>query len=174
MQLSGNLDESPMTEPHPFPPADKWEFTQHHPFRDSYDSRRRSVYLMTARLNARPYFTTFDGADRNASTATRDSSVTTVQSLYLLNNEFFHQQASGFADALIRDCTSDDERIRMAFERATARRPSNEEYVSAQDFVNQMRVRMDSSGVPREEQAHELWTALARAILRTNAFLYVD
>ena len=115
LALSGELDLSPMIEPHPFPPVEKWQFTQHHPFRDSYDSNRRSVYLMTARLNARPYFNSFDGADRNASTAVRDSSVTTVQSLYLLNNDFVHQMATGFADRLIRESSIDEARLQRSF-----------------------------------------------------------
>ncbi len=79
---------------------------------------------MTARLNARPYFTSFDGADRNASTAMRDSSVTTVQSLYLLNNEFVHGQAAAFADRLMDECSNDEARLQRAFEVAIAR-PAN-------------------------------------------------
>ena len=69
--LSGDLETAGMDEPHPFPPAEKWGYTQHHPFRDSYDSNRRSVYLMTQRIQRHPFLALFDGPDTNAGTASR-------------------------------------------------------------------------------------------------------
>jgi hypothetical protein len=174
LALSGQLDLSAMNEPHPFPPVDQWEFTQHHPFRDCYENNRRSVYLMTARLNARPYFTSFDGADRNASTATRDSSVTTVQTLYLLNNEFVHQQAEGFAARLIQESSIDDARVQRAFELATGRPPSSEERIAASKFLAQLSERLEPTVASEAELEQAAWAGLARALFRTNAFLYVD
>ncbi|HEY8505692.1 MAG TPA: DUF1549 and DUF1553 domain-containing protein, partial [Gemmataceae bacterium] len=47
LALGGNLDRSVTPGPHPFPPAEKWNFTQHYPFKDDYPTDRRSVYLMT-------------------------------------------------------------------------------------------------------------------------------
>eukprot|EP00913_Durusdinium_trenchii_P023462 g22040.t1 len=122
LAISGALDDSMMTGPHPFPPASKWKYTQHHPFRDRYPSNRRSVYLMTARLNTRPFFTTFDGADRNATTPTRDSSVTTIQSLYLLNDAFVHEQAGKFAEQLLQSPAADAARIRTAYLKTLGRK----------------------------------------------------
>ncbi|MDA1232286.1 MAG: DUF1553 domain-containing protein, partial [Planctomycetota bacterium] len=137
--ISGDLDTSKMNEPHPFPPAEKWAYTQHHPFRDRYDSNRRSVYLMTARLNARPYFTTFDGADRNASTSKRDSSVTTVQSLYLLNNDWVHERAAHFSQRLIQERDNDDARLSLAFELTLGRPSGSEDKTIATAFMQTLR-----------------------------------
>jgi len=172
--LSGELDTSMMNEPHPFPPVNKWQFTQHHPFRDSYDSNRRSVYLMTARLNARPFFTTFDGANRNASTATRDNSVTTVQSLFLLNNDFVHQRAEKFATRLIKESSSSASRLKLAFELTLGRPPTAAEQASAEDYFNRLQKVLQNGNSSGENADHALWASFARSIFRTNEFLYVD
>ncbi|TWT35092.1 Planctomycete cytochrome C [Thalassoglobus neptunius] len=172
--LSKELDTSMMKEPHPFPPVDKWQFTQHHPFRDSYESKRRSVYLMTARLNARPFFTTFGGADRNASTATRDSSVTSVQSLFLMNNDFIHQQAAQFADRLLKKTSSDSDRVRLAFELVVGRFPTAAEQSTVDNYLKQLRRELGTEESKESDVEHELWTSFARSMFRMNEFLYVD
>jgi len=172
--LSDDLDPSMMMESHPFPPVDKWQFTQHHPFRDSYESNRRSVYLMTARLNARPFFTTFDGADRNASTATRDSSVTTVQSLFLLNNDFVHQRAGKLAARLLHEAPSDDSRLNLVFELTTGRPPTSEEQVAASEYIRRLRSTLQAADAVGGDLEQKLWSSIARSMFRTNEFLYVD
>ncbi len=52
---------------------------------------------MTQRIQRHPYLAIFDGADPSTSTATRMVTTTPLQSLYLLNNEFVHQQADRVA-----------------------------------------------------------------------------
>jgi hypothetical protein len=174
LTLSGELDNSMLTEPHPFPPVEKWDFTQHHPFRGVYDSNRRSVYLMTARLNSRPFFTTFDGADRNASTPKRDSSVTTVQSLYLLNDEFVHKRAEAFAKRLERETSNDAARLDRAFLLTFARPPTDHEREQTTAWLELLRKQLEMSGIPAAERDQQVWSALARVLFRANEFLYVD
>ena len=169
--LSGELDMSMMKEPHPFPPVDKWEFTQHHPFRDSYESNRRSVYLMTARLNARPFFTTFDGADRNASTATRGNSVTTVQSLFLLNNDFVHQRADHFATRLMKESSLRADRLKLTFELTIGRPPIPDEQAAVEDYFDRLQEVLQKENRSGANTDHALW---ASSIFRTNEFLYVE
>src|SRR5690606_9321597 len=96
LALGGNLDTTP-GEPHPFPPQHAWHFTQHDPFKAVYESNRRSVYLMTQRIQRHPYLAIFDGPDTGASTGFRTVSTTTLQALYLLNDAFVHTQGAGFA-----------------------------------------------------------------------------
>ncbi|MCA9223697.1 MAG: DUF1553 domain-containing protein, partial [Planctomycetales bacterium] len=175
LAVSGTLDDSVMNEPHPFPPVDKWQFTQHHPFRESYDSQRRSVYLMTARLNARSFFTMFDGADRNASTPRRDSSVTTLQSLYLLNDAFVHEQAQRFAERLIRDVPNDEAaRLTRAWMLSVARPPNDDERKAADAWLARVRDQLQMSESNAADVELHAWTSLTRVLLRTNEFLYVD
>ena len=47
----------------------EWDFTQHNPFKAVYETNRRSVYLMTQRIQRHPFLALFDGPDTNASTA---------------------------------------------------------------------------------------------------------
>jgi hypothetical protein len=172
--LSGELETELPRQPHPFPPADKWEYTQHHPFRDSYDTNKRSVYLMMARLNASPFFTTFDGADQNASTSVRDSSVTTVQSLYLMNDRFVHARAGQLAARLLKSGEGRDTRLSFAFELILGRPPTEVERQNVTQWMLSMNDEFEASESATDVREQETWTAFARAMLRTNEFLYVD
>jgi len=172
--VSGRLEEGMLREPHPFPPVDKWGFTQHYPFKDFYPSNRRSVYLLVRRLNALPYFVNFDGADANASTPSRDSSVTTVQSLYFLNDPFVHEQAQGLAGRLLAERSDEVSRIEHAFVLTLGRPPSDEERQTAAAFLAQSRQQLAATGVSDGERERQAYEALARVIVRINEFLYVD
>ncbi|MCI0464560.1 MAG: PSD1 and planctomycete cytochrome C domain-containing protein, partial [Gemmataceae bacterium] len=92
LMVSGTLDRS-QGGPHPFPDQRTWDFTQHKPFKAVYDTNRRSVYLMTQRIQRHPFLATFDGPDTNASTAVRTTSTTSLQALFLMNDPFVHEQA---------------------------------------------------------------------------------
>jgi hypothetical protein len=170
--LGGSLDLSPMNQPHPFPHFAKWEYTQHHPFDDHYPTTRRSVYMLTRRITALPYLQTFDGPDPNTSTAARDSSVTTVQALYFLNNDFVHEQSRRFADMLLRERSRDRERIALALELAFARPPRESEIGQMNDFLDQARSQLKD--LSPAEQSKRAWTSLAAVLYRVNEFLYLD
>ncbi|WP_425614381.1 PSD1 and planctomycete cytochrome C domain-containing protein [Anatilimnocola sp. NA78] len=172
--ISGQLDDTMPREPHPFPPVDKWGFTQHHPFRDRYDSNRRSVYLMTARLNNIPFFATFDGADRNTSTPKRDSSVTTVQSLYLLNNEFLDQQAAKLAGRLLKEATDPQVRLERAVALTLGRPATDIEQAAAKEWFDSLEREFEMAAVPAADRLQQAWTSLTRVLFRSNEFLYVD
>ena len=92
LMLSGNLDAS-AGGAHPFPPNVEWNFTQHNPFKAVYPTNRRSVYLMTQRIQRHPYLAIFDGPDPSASTPVRLTSTTPLQALFLLNDAI-HSPAS--------------------------------------------------------------------------------
>src|SRR4029077_12432567 len=106
----GNLDRS-RGGPHPFPDQRSWDFTQHKPFKAVYDTDRRSVYLMTQRIQRHPFLALFDGADTNASTARRVTSTTPLQALYWLNDPFVHEQAKRFAARLLAEQPDDAGRV---------------------------------------------------------------
>ncbi|HAL71839.1 MAG TPA: hypothetical protein DCP71_08720 [Verrucomicrobiales bacterium] len=156
--------------PHPAgtglpPPTKDWKYTQHHPFKDDYPSNKRSVYLMTKRLTAKPYFQTFDGADANVCTTTRDSSVTALQALYFVNDIFVHEQAALYARRLLKRTTDDHERLRQACLTLLAREPSEEEMQLLTKHLQTARL------TTNEEAA---WASLARSLFRLNEFLYLD
>jgi hypothetical protein len=163
LMQGGNLDPS-MGGPHPFPPQQEWDFTQHKPFKAVYDSNRRSVYLMTQRIQRHPLMATFDGPDTGASTGSRVTSTTTLQALYFLNDPFVHEQAERIAGRLLSTRSRDEDRIDLAYELLFGRSPTAEERSLAKRFVHEMA----ASG----EQA--AWTSYVRALLRTNEFVYLD
>lgn len=163
--LSGQLDPAPQTKPHPFPPKKDWEYTQHHPFKDAYPSDKRSVYMMTKRLTAQSYFQTFDGPDPNVCTGNRDQSITALQALYFVNDEFLHQQASKFAERLPNDLP-DDSKLVQAFETILCRSPNADEVALMRRHVESVRGADDADAVA--------WASLTRSLFRLNEFMYVD
>jgi hypothetical protein len=125
---------------------------------------------MAPRLNTLPLFAKFDGADRNASTATRDSSVTTLQALYLLNDEFMHRQAGKLAERLSKERPDPHTQIDLAFALAVGRAPTADEASGAASYIAQLCSQTPDDAGARQ-QALE---SFCRVLLRTNEFLYVD
>jgi hypothetical protein len=171
--LSGNLDTSPPA-PHPFPPQTEWKFTQHNPFKAVYESKRRSVYLMTQRIQRHPYLAIFDGADPSTSTAARTTSTTPLQALFLLNDRFVHEQSEAFASRILRSAKDEATRIQFAYETALGRPAAKEELAQCRKFLADARLRLADSGAPSPDIESESWRALVRALLRLNEFVYVD
>jgi hypothetical protein len=171
--LGGNLETAPKG-PHPFPPQAEWKFTQHNPFRAVYDSHHRSVYLMTQRIQRHPYLAIFDGADPSASTAARTTSTTPLQALYLLNDQFVHEQSRAFASRILGAGTDDAGRLTFAYQTALGRPAHGSELEGGQQFLVAAREKLRASGTPAEELDTEAWQAMVRVIFRLNEFVYVD
>jgi hypothetical protein len=174
LTLGGSLD---LTRPgaHPFPEPSKWRFTAHHQFNPaSYPSNHRSVYLMVQRLHAHPYLSLFNGADPSLSTAIRDNSTVSLQSLFLLNNILVHEQSAGFAKRLLAEEADSADRVRRAFLLAYARPPHADEQDRATSFLAQYEAALEQEGVAASERSVEAWSALARSLLASNELMYVD
>jgi len=169
LAVSGGLDRT-MGGEHPFPPPEKWDFTQHKPFRASYETARRSVYLMTQRTTRDAFMATFDGADPNASTPVRITSTTPLQALYFMNSAFVHQQAARFAARLSREAPTDRERVRRAFWLAFGRPVTDEEERTAMGHLEQSGL---ASNGPPAERRRMAWESLARTLFRTSEFIHV-
>lgn len=164
--ISGALDREPQTKPYPMPHHSKWGYTQHHPFKDDYPSSKRSVYQMTKRLTAKPYLQTFDGADPNVCTGTRDSSVTALQALYFVNDDFLHEQAALFAKHLVQEESDDDRRLDHAFRSTLSRPPTKEERTLMLQHLQTVRA--------QSKDDTTAWSSLTRSLFRLNEFLYLD
>jgi hypothetical protein len=170
--VSGNLDLAGPGS-HPFPEMTAWNWTQHNPFKDVYASNHRSVYLMTQRLQRHPFFAIFDGPDTNSTTESRSTSTVPLQALFFLNNPFLQQQASSFARRLIAEATEPADRVRLAFEMAFGRLPADAELVSVLGHATRLGAELRE--VPGVENVEvETWTSIARTVLASNEFVYVD
>ncbi len=163
LAVSGALDRSPGGS-HPFPPEKSWDFSASRPFTAAYDSRRRTVYLMTGRIRNHPFLEVFDGADPNLSTGSRLLTTTSLQALLLMNSKFVSEQAEGFAARLLKE--EEGTRIDRAYALAFGRVPASAERRAGEAFLARAR----AAGAP-EERA---WASLARVFLASNEFLHVD
>lgn len=174
--VSGSLDPEPQSAAYPIPPHREWKYTQHHPFKDDYPSMKRSVYTLTKRLTAQPYDQTFDGPDPNACTAQRDQSVTALQALFFINDEFLHEQAERFAERLCQMSSSEDERLRLAVETLLGRPPADDEAELLRSHLAAVQARWadDSHSADSVDAQHHAWASLARSLMRLNEFLYID
>nr|WP_075086611.1 DUF1553 domain-containing protein [Verrucomicrobium spinosum] len=169
--VSGGLDLAPQTQPYAMPPTARWDYTQHHPFKSDYPSSKRSVYQMTRRLTAKPYLQTFDGADPNVCTSTRDSSVTALQALFFVNDKFVHEQADRLAKALLKEEGGSEEvRLHQLYTSLFAREPDEAETQMLREHLASVRQTLGDS-----EQAETMaWSSLLRSLFRLNEFLYLD
>ena len=166
LALGGTLDPEPQAKPYPIPAIKDWGYTQHHPFKDDYPTNKRSVYQMTKRLTVAPYMQTFDGADPNVCTSTRDSSVTALQALYFVNDTFLHEQADRFAKILATENTTDPQRLETAFRTTLARPPTADE---SQLLLTHLQTARQQA---KDDTA--AWASVTRTLFRLNEFLYLD
>jgi len=173
LSLGGTLDRSP-GEAHPFPPESEWKFTQHNPFKAVYDTSRRSVYLMTQRIQRHPFLATFDGADPAASTPARLTSTTPVQALFLLNDPMVHEQARRFAENVVASASNPADDIERAYRRVLGRPPDARELSAACEHLTAVAERRRLAGASERDAALDAWQSLARVWFRLNEFVYLD
>ena len=171
--VSGELNrDRPLV--HPFPPIKDWQWTQHKQFKDCYESRHRSVYLMTQRIQRHPFLALFDGPDTNTTTGLRTSSTVTPQSLYFMNSPEMVQIADSSAGRLLADARNPDERIDLAYQLCYARSPTNEERIRDKDYIEdfqeELRIGQDSV----ENPEHKAWASYAKILLSSSEFSYLD
>lgn len=173
LAVSVNLDHS-QGQAHPFPPVESWGFSQHSPFYGVYPSNRRSVYLMQQRLKRHPFLGLFDGADTNTSTAHRELTTVPTQALFLMNNDFVHEQASFLANSLVRSGSEEQAMIRSLFETCLCRPPDETEMKESTEFLAHYREAISPTDHPSADIQIKAWSALVRTLLTRNEFLFVD
>jgi mono/diheme cytochrome c family protein len=173
LAVSGSLDRS-MGDAHPFPDQTVWDFTQHKPFKAVYETNRRSVYLMTQRIQRHPFLALFDGADTNASTSRRTTSTTPLQALYLMNDPFVHEQSRKFAARLLAERPDDPARVERAYLLTFGRPATGEEQAAAKDYLAQVRDKLKAAGVPAGHETAKAWESFVRVLFMSNEFVYAN
>ncbi len=173
MTVSGTLDLAPPAA-HPFPPLNEWHWTQHNPFKTIYPSAKRSVYLMTQRLQRHPYLVLFDGPDTNYSTGLRTEATVPLQALYFLNNPHLAEQAQAFAARLLSVSSDPQVRVQAGIAWAWSRPADTEEIQRTVAHLAGFQEELTATGCSGEELERAAWTSFARVLLSANEFLYVD
>ena len=159
---------------HPFKPLEKLQYNQGNPFAEIFEHEHRSVYLMTPRLSKHPMMALFDGADSNVSTPQRGESTVPLQSLFMLNGAFVDEQAASLADRVRSISENEDEQLKMAWQLTFAREIEADELAAAHDYLSRYEQRRLDQGVEPAKASQDAWVSLARTLLASNEFMYID
>ena len=118
---------------------------------------RRTVYRFTVRSVPNPFLECLDCADPNINTPVRNTTLTALQALALLNNPFMVRQAEFFAARLEKTNADPGKQIENGFLLAFGRPPSAEEVGALTAYAKKY-------GLPNA----------CRLLLNANEFLFVD
>ncbi|HTI49691.1 MAG TPA: PSD1 and planctomycete cytochrome C domain-containing protein [Planctomycetaceae bacterium] len=173
LTVAGTLDPA-RPGVHPFPAITTWTWTQHKPFKDLYPSRHRSVYLMTQRIQRHPFLALFDGPDTNTTTEKRSTSTVPLQALFWMNSPLVRDEAEAFARRLIAADDAPAARVRLAFQLAYSREPTPAEIDRFLAYTDRYRGELAQNGIEPFRAEAEAWTSVARTILSSNEFVYLD
>jgi hypothetical protein len=125
---------------------------------DDPRSFRRSVYRFLVRSVPDPFMECLDCADPSIMTPRRNTTLTSIQALSLLNNPFVTRQAEHFADRLRAAHDTDTAgAIRLAYLLALGRPPSDAEQTALKKHAEQF-------GLP----------SACRVIFNSNEFVFID
>lgn len=128
------------------------------------DTKTRSVYLPRVRSVLPEMLETFDAPDASLVTGSRDTTLTPLQSLFLMNNRFVQEQAEGLSERVVKRPPS--ERIEYAYLITLGRMPREEEKQLAISFL-------ESNGSVKVSTQQKL-TNYCQAIICTTEFNWID
>ena len=131
---------------------------------------RRSLYTAVRRNFLPTTLVTFDSPTPFSTVGRRNVTNVPAQSLALMNDPLFHQQARVWAQRLMRELPGADTAARIAwlFETAYGRPPSARERATCESALSELK---ESHGVGVETV--DVWTDLCHALINANDFIYV-
>ena len=103
--------------------------------RNSADFNRRTIYRMSVISGGDPMLEALDCPLPAVKTPKRSATTTSLQALSLMNNEFVHLRAAGFAARLQREAEGLDDQVRLAFRLAFGRAPEPDELASSRTLA---------------------------------------
>lgn len=155
-----------------------WEYNLiSYPVKSGDSLYRRSVYSFWKKTLPPPMFSLFDAPEREVSCAYRETSVTPLQSLALLNDRQFIQAAEALARQALQATALDPAAARaLAFRTLTARTPTaEEEAILAETYASQYAAHQakDPAALPDVLQVLAT-TEVVRIILNLNETVTVE
>ena len=145
---------------------------------DAAESSRRSIYVFIKRSLAVPELEMLDAPDNSSSCEHRRVSITGPQALTFLNGDFTNEQARLLAQRLRREAGGDTQaQIRLAFQLALSRPPSDEQIEEASRFLAKQAAQVKSdSAAPASELDAGLKSleAFCLVLLNMNEFFYLS
>lgn len=133
---------------------------------------RRSLYIEARRNHAPTLFEAFDFPKRATSIGERPQSSVPEQALVMLNSDFVAAQCQAWADSLLSQAASDEQRIESMYWTALGRPPLAAEATAAARFRHEQLADL-RTGLP-DEQAEQLsWAALCHVLFNVSEFIFV-
>jgi len=118
---------------------------------------RRTVYRFVVRSVPNPFLECLDCADPNINTPVRNTTLTALQALALLNDPFMLRQAEYFGERLARVSAEPQRQLEEAYRLAFGRRPRADEVHILVPFIRK-------HGLPN----------LSRVLFNANEFTFID
>lgn len=118
---------------------------------------RRSIYRFVVRSQPDPWMSVLDCADSSQSTPKRSETLTALQALSLMNNDFNLLMAERFAERLQNESSESEEQIERGFLLITGRLPTQPEKVVLEQY-----------------SANHGLTNCCRLLLNLSEFVFVD
>ncbi len=138
---------------------------------------RRSVYAFVNRDIISSMASTFDGANSSSCTAKRAETSVPQQTLFALNSEFIQDRAVALASLPeITTAKTDEQRVRLLYQRAFSRSPEPQEVEIALRFIqSQDQGQSQEQGQSQDQESEtDPWHRLAHVLLAANEFVFVD
>jgi hypothetical protein len=135
------------------------------------DMRRRSVYFFIKRSDLIPMMMLFDWPEHLVSLGQRQSTTIAPQALMFLNSPQGREYAEAFA-ARLAVAGDEGARIRLAYESALSRPPSQAEARVAVDFLADAQALRGAS--PDGAATLPAWADFCQMLFGLNEFIYVD
>ncbi len=130
---------------------------------EARDNTRRSVYGKISRSRVHPLLRLYDFPDSTQHSPGREITTTPVQQLFVMNSEFFQNQAAALIGSVDAGRT-DSERVRTLYRRVFSRDPTPKEADLGLSFL--------AKG--REQFGHEPWNEYAQALLGSNEPIFLQ
>lgn len=149
-------------------------YRQHEPFQEFYINRKRSVYGLQQRFQKNAYLDLFDGPDGNLPLAERKSTTTSLQALWLMNSKFLHDESAAIAERLRANAATPADRVKWAYPRIFGRPADAADLAKAAEFIAKLSSDHATAGCEAALCDQRVWASYVRAMLSSNAFLFVD
>lgn len=133
---------------------------------------RRSIYFMIKRSKLIPMMQIFDAPEPLVSVGNRPTTTIASQALMFMNSPHVRRYAGGLANS----CSDPEGKttIGNVYLAAIARRPTNSELQSAEDFVHVQAKSYHADGSSEAEAMRLAWTDFCQTIMSLNEFVFVE
>ena len=138
------------------------------------NSMRRSIYFTVKRQHMIPLLQLFDAPDALQSIANRQTTTVAPQALMLLNNDRIRNWAVDFRQRIERDGNLElDNALRLGYQIALSRGPTNEELAAMRSFVNDQSADYQA-GHGKDEARSLAMDDFCQLLICMNEFFYVE